>query len=113
MSNHRGIMKDGLITPDELRGGAYGELLIFDIRKEPDDRQIPGSIRFDGEALANAPTPPFSKDERVVLYCGRGNSSNRIAAQLRERGYNAVALDGGFTAWKNSGFETEPIADEE
>ena len=45
---------------------------IIDIRKKPDDRQIPGSERYDGEALAA--TPPFAKDERVVLYCGSGNS---------------------------------------
>jgi len=101
-------MNEPAITPTELRGGARGELLLIDIRKEPDERQIPGSLRYDGEALALSEELPFSREERVVLYCGRGNSSTRIAAQLRERGYNTVALEGGYTAWKSAGYETEP-----
>ena len=87
------------MTPSELRDRAG--VTIVDIRKNPDDRQIPGSQRMDGETLEGA-TPPFSKDEPVVLYCGSGNSCNRIAASLRERGYDAIALEGGYAAWKEA-----------
>jgi tRNA 2-thiocytidine biosynthesis protein TtcA len=78
-----------------------------DIRKNPDDRQIPGSLRLEGAALESA-APPFSKEQPVVLYCGSGNSCGRIAASLRERGYDALALEGGYAAWKEAEFPTEP-----
>ena len=94
------------ITPDELRA-RDAELKVFDIRKNPDDRRIPGSIRAEGSALENAEALPFGKDEDVVLYCGSGNSCSRIAKSLRERGYRTVALEGGYKAWVDAGLPTE------
>ena len=93
------------VTPGELRDRTG--VTVVDIRKNPDDRQIPGSQRMEGAALEGA-TPPFSKEEPVVLYCGSGNSCSRIAASLRERGYDAVALEGGYAAWKEAKLPTEP-----
>ena len=88
---------------------ADGSVTVIDIRRAPDDRQIPGSLRYDGEALADAAIPPFARDERIVLYCGSGNSCSRVAGVLRARGYDARALDGGYAAWKAAGLPTEPI----
>lgn len=104
-------MKDKA-TVDDLHSGK-AQARIIDIRKKPDDKQIPGSERYSGEALANADALPFEKDENVVLYCGSGNSCSILAQQLRERGYaNAVALEGGYAAWNDAGFETEPISEQ-
>lgn len=83
-------------------------LRIIDIRKVPDDRQIPGAEIRNGESLLTETDPPFTTEERIVLYCGSGNSCRRIAATLRERGYNAQYLDGGYTAWSNADLPTEP-----
>lgn len=94
------------ITPDELRE-RDAALKVFDIRKNPDDRRIPGSIRAEGSALENAGELPFGKDDDVVLYCGSGNSCSRIAKSLRERGYRTVALEGGYKAWVDAGLPTE------
>jgi rhodanese-related sulfurtransferase len=88
---------------------ADGSVTIVDIRRAPDDRQIPGSLRYDGEALADAVQPPFARDATIVLYCGSGNSCSRVAGVLRARGYDARALDGGYAAWKEAGLPTEPI----
>lgn len=96
------------ITPQELADAC--ETLIVDIRKHPDDRQIPGSLRLDGAALESGESVPFDEDRRVVLYCGSGNSCSRIAQTLAERGYDAVALEGGFKAWTDAGLPTEPRA---
>ena len=82
---------------------------IIDIRKAPDEQQIPGSERRNGEELVTSESLPFERDERVVLYCGIGNSCSLIAAQLRDRGYDAVALEGGYKAWKEAGLPTEPM----
>lgn len=96
---------------DDLRH-ASGAIKIIDIRKKPDDMQIPGSVRYSGEALESAQQLPFGKDERVVLYCGSGNSCSRVAQTLREKGYNnAEALEGGYAAWKDAGLPLEPIAE--
>ncbi|HTA37660.1 MAG TPA: rhodanese-like domain-containing protein [Candidatus Acidoferrales bacterium] len=93
------------ITAAELR--EREDVTVIDIRKNPDDRRIPGSLRMEGADLEST-APPIAKDQPVVLYCGSGNSCTRIAATLRERGYDAVALDGGYAAWKGAGFATEP-----
>jgi rhodanese-related sulfurtransferase len=92
------------ITAGELRDSAG--MTIVDIRKNPDDRQIPGSLQMAGAALESA-APPFPKDDPVVLYCGSGNSCSRVAASLRERGYDAVALEGGYAAWLEAENPTE------
>ena len=94
------------VTADELSSSAVSHRIV-DIRKKPDDRQIPGSERFEGEELEFGDTLPFEPEEDVVLYCGSGNSCSRIAAALRERGYNARALEGGYKAWVDSGLPTE------
>ena len=100
------------MTPEELReAAADGSIKIFDIRKNPDDRQIPASLRANGSALEEGPTLPFSHDEPVVLYCGSGNSCTRIANILRERGFeNVHALAGGYAAWKAAGLPLEERA---
>lgn len=97
---------------DDLKNAPAGSVKIIDVRKKPDEQQIPGSVRYSGEALENAPEPPFQKDERVVLYCGSGNSCSRIAQNLRERGFSgAEALEGGYAAWRDAGLPLEPITE--
>lgn len=98
-------MTDG-IGPRELQARA-ADLKVFDIRKEPDDRKIPGSVQLEGAAIESGADVPFGKDDEVVLYCGSGNSCSRIAKTLRERGYNAIALDGGYKGWVAEGLPTE------
>jgi rhodanese-related sulfurtransferase len=97
---------------DDLRNAANAGVKIIDIRKKPDEQQIPGSVRYNGEELENSAQLPFSKDEHVVLYCGSGNSCSRVAQTLREKGYpHAEALEGGYAAWKEAGLPLEPITE--
>ena len=100
-------MTDGKISARDL-AQAKG-VRIIDIRKSPDDRMIPGSEIMNGSDIASA--PPFGKDEKVVLYCGSGNSCSRIAAQLRDEGLNVLALEGGYAAWKDAGLPTQERAE--
>ena len=93
------------ISADEL--AAAKDARIIDIRKAPDERQIPGSETMIGDEIETS--PPFAPDEKVVLYCGSGNSCARIAATLRDRGLDVVALDGGYKAWKEAGLPTDPL----
>jgi rhodanese-related sulfurtransferase len=96
---------------DDVKNAQPGSLKLIDIRKKPDEKQIPGSMRADGEQLEAMADLPFSKDEHVVLYCGSGNSCSRVAKTLREKGYNTEALDGGYAAWRDAGLPTEPRAE--
>jgi rhodanese-related sulfurtransferase len=97
---------------DDVKHAAADGVLLIDIRKKPDEAQIPGSVRYSGEQLEHAQRVPFGKDERVVLYCGSGNSCSRVAQTLRERGYaNVEALEGGYAAWKDAALPTEPIGE--
>lgn len=94
---------------DDIKNAKPGTLTLIDIRKNPDEQQIPGSLRYNGEFLETSDELPFSKDEHVVLYCGSGNSCSRVAATLRSKGFtNAEALEGGYAAWKDAGLPTEP-----
>src|ERR1700729_1793819 len=95
-----------MIKPSELQA-RESRITLFDIRKNPDDRKIPGSIRAEGTALETGDDLQFGKDEEDGLYCGSGKSFSRIAASLRKRGNRAGALDGGYKAWVEAGLPTE------
>ena len=48
------------------------------------------------------------KDTKLVLYCGGGFRSALVADNLRLMGYTqAISLDGGWKALKESGLELE------
>ena len=48
------------------------------------------------------------KGAKMVLYCGGGYRSALAADALRQMGYtNAISLDGGWRAWKESGMPVE------
>lgn len=101
-----------MATVDDVKRAAKGAAKIIDIRKKPDDMQIPGSLRYSGEELEHAGDLPFRKDEHIVLYCGSGNSCSRVAQTLREKGYEkAEALEGGYAAWKDAGLPLEQITE--
>jgi rhodanese-related sulfurtransferase len=49
-----------------------------------------------------------NKDATLVLYCGGGFRSALVADNLQKMGYrNAISLDGGWRALKESGVELE------
>ncbi len=98
------------IEPPELNENVT-EYKIIDIRKDAGAQQIPGSLLYNGEALETSADLPFDKNDDVVLYCGSGNSCSRAAQNLRERGYKARALKGGYKAWCDAGLPLEDIGD--
>lgn len=101
-----------MATVGDLENAAPGSVTVIDIRKKPDENRIPGSKRYSAEEIAA--NPPFGHDEKVVLYCGSGNSCSRVAAELQARGFGGVeALEGGYAAWKDAGLPLEPVAGKE
>jgi rhodanese-related sulfurtransferase len=101
------VNNNATTNPRDLADDARSRQIV-DIRKKPDDRQIPGSVRLDPVQLEEGTNVPFAREDEIVLYCGSGNSCARIASVLRERGYNATALEGGYKGWLEAGLPTEP-----
>lgn len=50
------------------------------------------------------------KDKLVVLCCKNGQISDELAENLRDDGFNAVNLEGGYYSWLRSQFENEDYA---
>ena len=80
---------------------------VVDVRhaEEYAEWSVPGSVNFDAydklkagdsEAMEGLDVP---KDGPLVTVCEAGRSSAVAAKQLRERGYEALTLEGGMKAW--------------
>lgn len=47
----------------------------------------------------------IDKNKQVILCCRAGSRSSRATELLLEKGYDAINLSGGMTAWVASGLE--------
>ena len=82
---------------------------ILDTRKDKaydaDDRVLPATIRTgpDPSAFAASHAP----DRPVVVYCVYGHEvGQNAAAMLRDKGFDAVYLEGGIDEWAKAGLPT-------
>jgi rhodanese-related sulfurtransferase len=66
-----------------------------------------GTLEFQADAMSPDHNPALRPDRRVILHCATGGRSALGAATLARMGYRDVAhLDGGITAWIESGRPT-------
>ncbi|MBI4420787.1 MAG: MBL fold metallo-hydrolase [Gemmatimonadetes bacterium] len=97
------------MSPETLRQMLdRGEAVtVLDVRRAADWREwsIPGSIHLDvhdalwaNDAGALRDFVPL-KNGRIVTVCGRGQTSLLAATRLRQRGIEALSLQGGMRAW--------------
>jgi rhodanese-related sulfurtransferase len=70
-------------------------------------KHIKNSINIPSSALENLLEwgEPFSKSTSLVLVCNQGEESKKFAALLRQKGFAASNLQGGFSAWRSVGKE--------
>ena len=91
--------------------------LVLDVRSrssyEGDGQQIPRSVRVLPDQIAEW-VQDLPRHRLAVVYCTCHNeaTSARAAQQLRYRGFDAVALKGGFETWRSL-YPTEPTTLEE
>ena len=55
---------------------------------------------------------PLQKDKKYIVYCTYGETSYEIAQELREMGYDAYNLKGGYRSWllkHTSGYSREEL----
>ena len=102
------------VSMDELRRrveGGSSAMAILDVREADAhaDGHVPGAVhlpRGQLELRVDAVLPDPSV--RVAVYCEFGKISTIAAATLRSMGFaHAVALDGGFRAWREAGYPVE------
>ncbi len=90
-------------TPDEVQTAlGKGEIVLIDVRtpQEYMFEHIEGSLLMP-MAYFDARKLPGQSDKRIVLHCGSGVRSEKMAKTAIEAGFDKIAhLDGGFGAWK-------------
>lgn len=90
----------GSITPDDLYHWDPSTYLILDVREEEDfgKDHIQGSLHYSLDSIldGSAELPVNARDYRLVLVCRYGQLSAGAADALKERGYEAYNLEGGY-----------------
>lgn len=87
------------ITVQDLSLLDKGTYQLIDIRSalEIAHGAIPGAIAVSAEEIEGNQNIDFSK--KLVICCSRGKFSQEATQMLIEKGYDAVSLSGGYTAW--------------
>jgi rhodanese-related sulfurtransferase len=92
------------VTPEEAVGRVDEGAVLLDVR-EPDEWQAghaPDAIHVPLAALA-ARLDELDQGTPIVAVCRVGGRSERAAAALLQRGFDAVNLGGGMQAWVAAG----------
>ena len=93
-------------SPDKVQAALKaGEIVLIDVRtpQEYMMEHIDGALLmpmafFDPKAL------PTQDGKRIVLHCGSGMRSSKVAARAMEAGVTPLAhMEGGMGAWKQAG----------
>lgn len=92
-------------------GSNRGDMVLLDVREKDafGDGHIPGAMHIPrGQLELRVNDELTDPGRRIVVYCELGVISTLAAATLKDMGFDrAVALDGGFKAWRESGYPQE------
>lgn len=101
------------ISPQEVKDaiGAKEKVTIVDVRtpEEYKTGHLKNSVLLPLDALASdaAKTLP-DKNQMMYIYCRTGGRSAKAVTELQQIGYADVySMDGGITAWQDSGYLVE------
>ena len=94
------------ITASDLKS-QKNDFVIIDVREsdELEGGAIEGSVHMSlGLSIRNAKKKQIEdmRDKKICTYCGTGYRGNIAADELIKEGFNAVTLDGGYSAWNQS-----------
>jgi rhodanese-related sulfurtransferase len=103
------------IGPDALkeRLSKTEPLTLLDVRRkadyEADPEKISGATWRDPEIIETW-INQLPSDTPAVVYCVRGGTvSQSVAERLRQKGLQAVFLEGGLKSWTESGQPVEEV----
>jgi rhodanese-related sulfurtransferase len=91
---------------------AGGDATAVDVRSEEEwsEGHVPGAIHLpDGDP--EQATKPLEDGARLMVIAKDGKLAVRAAKDLNEKGYDAVAVDGGMDDWVSEDFPIQPTAD--
>ena len=96
-----------------LAGGT--DITLVDVRRaedrEADPQAIPGAI-WRNRAQVAVWAHELPRDRPVVAYCMHGRTGSAgVVDRLRELGFEAALLEGGFERWKAAGGQPVPGED--
>lgn len=96
------------ITIEELADIHPSKYILCDIRDEVSHQYgaIPQSVSFS-DIVDSAKNGELTQDRAYVLYCMKGTQSIDMAYELRELGYDAVSLKGGYSEWLTSSYKDD------
>ena len=84
-----------------------GEIVLIDVRTPAEYmfEHIDGALLMP-MAFFEPRGLPDQTSKRIVLHCGSGARSGKVAEKLLSEGFDRIAhMEGGFGAWKKAGFE--------
>ncbi|PVA06718.1 rhodanese-like domain-containing protein [Thalassorhabdomicrobium marinisediminis] len=95
-------------TPQEVSEAlAKGEITLIDVRS-PEEftvERIPGALLFPMQGF-EARHLPAQGDKPIVLHCGSGMRSGKMADKVLADQKGPIAhMDGGMGAWKKAGLD--------
>ena len=102
------------VTPGEARlmvGRA--EVAVIDVSTDREWERvgnIPGAVRIPEDDVESRLDDLPDRD-KVLVVCPDGQRSAEVAARLRERGVEAVSLEGGMQAWQDDQLPLQPSED--
>ncbi len=87
------------ISVKELKELDKNSYQIIDVRDQIEIAHgaIAGAVVIKPEEIENSEKTDVSK--KLIICCSRGIASNEVAENLREKGFDAESLDGGYMAW--------------
>ena len=103
------------IEPAEAKSRVdAGKAVILDV-VAPDSwtemrRQIANAIRIEPQDFPTYYKALLPRDKQIIAYCTWHDeaTSASVAQDLRRHGYQAFALKGGYAAWEEAGYPTQP-----
>jgi rhodanese-related sulfurtransferase len=106
------------LSANELKGllAGGGDVTLVDVRRaadrEADPQAIPGAIWRDRDQVA-AWAHELPPGRPVVAYCMHGRTGSAdVVDRLRELGFDAALLEGGFEGWKAAGGQLVPAGED-
>jgi rhodanese-related sulfurtransferase len=93
------------ITPKELQG-RKDEFMMIDVREADEleeEGKIDGAVNMPlGQLIRKARHGDLNdlKGKKICTYCSGGYRGNIAADELNKHGFDAVTIEGGYSAWK-------------
>jgi rhodanese-related sulfurtransferase len=100
------------VTPDEVREmQARGESVVYlDVRESNEWNlgRLPQAVHLPRGNLETKVEGLIDRNQRVVVYCARGNRSALAALTMKQMGYeNVASMARGFLGWADVNGEVE------